>query len=154
MTLYVAAIVLIVALLLLLTARHVIVFEFERGLRYNGGRFGALLEPGSYWIFPWRTRITKVDVRPAHITVPGQEIITADGVGLKITVAARYQITDAVKAVHGIASFHEAMYTQLQLGLRELVRAALQRIFSQNAASLALVCWKSQHRKRRNTASS
>jgi regulator of protease activity HflC (stomatin/prohibitin superfamily) len=118
---YVGAIVLAIAVLLLITTRHIIVLEYERALRYDGGSFRALLGPGAYWIFPWRTRITKVDVRPAHITVPGQDLIAADGVGLKISVSAKYQVKDPAKAIHSIASYHEALYTRLQLTLRELV---------------------------------
>ena len=108
-------------LLLALSLRQVTVFEYERGLRYRNGRFAGVLGPGSYWFFPRFTRIARVDVRPTHIVVPGQEVITSDGVGLKITVAAKYAVTDPAKALHSNASYSTALYTVLQLTLRELV---------------------------------
>jgi regulator of protease activity HflC (stomatin/prohibitin superfamily) len=124
MGMYIAVAVFITALILLIAIRQVVVFEYERGLRYDGGRFKAVLEPGSYWIFPRRTRIAKVDIRPAHVTVPGQELISSDGVGIKITLSAKYQIKDPSKAVHSIASYESALYLQLQLALRELAGAS------------------------------
>jgi regulator of protease activity HflC (stomatin/prohibitin superfamily) len=116
---YVAAGVLLI--LLALTLRQVTVFEYERGLRYRSGRFTGVLGPGSDWFFPGATRIAKVDIRPTHIVVPGQEVITSDGVGLKITVAAKYAVADPAKALHSTASHATALYTVLQLALRELV---------------------------------
>lgn len=116
---YVAAAVLLV--LLALSLRQVTVFEYERGLRYRNGRFTGVLGPGSYWFFPRFTRIARVDIRPTYIVVPGQEVITSDGVGLKITVAAKYAVVDPAKAQHSTASYATALYTILQLALRELV---------------------------------
>jgi len=124
MLLYIAVTVFAIALVLLIALRQVVVFEYERGLRYDSGRFRAVLEPGSYWIIPSRTRISKVDIRPAHVTVPGQELISSDGVGIKITLSARYQIKDPSRAVHSIASYESALYLQLQLVLRELASAS------------------------------
>jgi regulator of protease activity HflC (stomatin/prohibitin superfamily) len=104
--------------------RRVTVFEFERGVRYRNGRVAGTLEPGVHWIAPFFTTVTRVDVRPAFVAVPGQEVLTADGVGLKLTVVAKYQVADAERAVNAVASFRDALYTQLQLALREIVGAS------------------------------
>jgi regulator of protease activity HflC (stomatin/prohibitin superfamily) len=113
--------IVVVAALIALSVRQVTVFEYERGLRYQSGRFTGVVNPGAYWILRSFTRIVRIDIRPKNVTVPGQEVIAADGVSLKLTAAARYQIVDPAKAVHAIADYQLGIYTVLQLALRDLV---------------------------------
>jgi regulator of protease activity HflC (stomatin/prohibitin superfamily) len=120
-TLALVVVVILLVVLVLLAFRQVTVLEYERGLRYQSGRFVGVVNPGMYWASRAFTRITRIDIRPTHVTVPGQEVIAADGVSLKITVAAKYRISDVAKAVHTIADFRLGLYTVLQLALRELV---------------------------------
>ncbi len=102
-------------------ARRVVVFQHERGLRYVNGRFRDVLGPGPYWILPTRTSVSKIDVRPRFVTVPGQEVLTSDAVTVKITVAAKFDIADPDLAVNGIVDFGSALYTELQLAARDVV---------------------------------
>lgn len=100
------------------------VFEFERGLRYVNGRFKDVLAPGRYWVYRRNTAVRKVDVRPRVVSVPGQEVLSADGVSLKISLAATYEVTDPNVAVNTVASFEVAIYTTLQLAVREIIGGA------------------------------
>lgn len=119
--LYFALAVIATGVLVFVLFRQITVFEYERGLRYGSGRFVRVIQPGSYWVFPLRTRIVKVDARPQLVTVPGQEVISADGVSLKVTLAAQYRIVDPATAIHSIASYASAAYLHLQLALRQAV---------------------------------
>ncbi|HEX6292002.1 MAG TPA: slipin family protein [Herpetosiphonaceae bacterium] len=119
-------ILLIAALIVLLLSRsirRVIVFEYERGILYSGGKFRRVLDPGAYWLFPPQTTIVKLDLRPRFLTLAGQEVLSADNVGLKVSMAAKYRIVDPLGAVHNSASYEEALYLELQLALRELIGA-------------------------------
>jgi regulator of protease activity HflC (stomatin/prohibitin superfamily) len=117
-----------VALLALAAASRrlarVTVYEFERGLRYDRGRFTRLLDPGQYLIYRRRTSIRKVDIRPAFVSVPGQEVLTADAVTLRVSIAAEYEIVDPAVAVNGVEDYRGSLYLTLQLALREIVGAA------------------------------
>ena len=99
------------------------VFEYERGLTYVRGRFIKILPPGQYWILAFNTRVTKIDIRPKFVTIPGQEILSADNVSLKVSLAAQYEVIDPNIAVNNVENYQEAIYTILQLGLREIVGA-------------------------------
>ena len=99
----------------------VTVFEYERGLRYDRGRFTALLGPGRYWTLRGRTHVQKVDVRPRTVSVPGQEVLSADGVALKASIAARFAVADPVIAINGVEDFQGALYSELQLALRAVI---------------------------------
>lgn len=100
------------------------VFEFERGLRYRRGRFVGVLEPGVYWITGRYGRISKVDVRPSYLIIPGQELLSRDGIGLKVSLAANIQIVDPNIAVNNVQDYRGAIYAVIQLACRDLVSAA------------------------------
>jgi regulator of protease activity HflC (stomatin/prohibitin superfamily) len=119
----------------ILAMGHITVFEYERGLKYVAGRFKAVLPPGRYWRGWWsKTTILKVDIRPQYVAVPGQAILTADGVGVKISLTAVYEIADPAQAINGVSSYYQALYLTLQNALRDAVAAiALDDLVSNSA---------------------
>lgn len=102
----------------------VTVYEHQRGLRYDRGRLVGTVEPGHYRFWTSRTSIRMLDVRVRHIVVPGQEILTTDGVTVRVSLAASYEFADVTRAVNAAQSYEEALYTELQVGLRKLVGGA------------------------------
>ena len=62
-----------------------------------------------------------VDIRKALLNVPGQEVLTSDGVGLKASVLIQYQVTDPVKASHDTQNWQMDIYNSAQLALRSVV---------------------------------
>lgn len=104
--------------------KRITIFEYERGLKYAGGKFDIVLEPGQYWYMPFFVAIQKVDVRPRFASITGQEVLSSDGVTLKVSLAASFEIVDPNMAVNKINNFHEALYIELQLALREIVGAS------------------------------
>jgi regulator of protease activity HflC (stomatin/prohibitin superfamily) len=119
----VAAVVvlLVVGLYLSTTLHRVTVFEFERALKYSDGRFVGTLGPGRHWAYRPRVLIRKVDVRPRFVTIGGQEVLSSDGVTLKVSLAVEYEIADPELAVNKVESADQALYLTLQLALREIV---------------------------------
>lgn len=121
----IVAILLVLLLVLILRPagrlfRRVTIYEYQRGLRYRDGKFVGLVGPGRYWIYRPSTVIQPVDVRETVLTVPGQEVISADGFSIKISLAARYKLADPARAVNEIENFTGALYTILQIALREV----------------------------------
>ena len=100
--------------------RSVTVYDYERALKYKNGRFVEVLGPGKYRL-PQDIEVKKADIRPAYITVAGQEILTADSISVKASITARYEIADPVKALNEIQNYLEGLYLELQVALREVV---------------------------------
>ncbi|MEM8502810.1 MAG: slipin family protein [Cyanobacteria bacterium P01_D01_bin.1] len=102
---------------------RITVFEYERGLEYIKGRFRRELPPGQYWITPFfgSRAIRKVDVRLQYVSIPGQEILTADGVGLKVSMTVVYEVVNPAVAVNQVLEYPTALYRTVQDGLREVV---------------------------------
>ena len=104
--------------------RRVIVQQWERALLFRRGALIQTLGPGAHR--RWRTgyTLTAVDLRPSVLTVPTQEIPTADGVTVKITVAGAIRIADPVAYVTATQDAMGALYLAVQIALREVVAGA------------------------------
>jgi regulator of protease activity HflC (stomatin/prohibitin superfamily) len=110
-----------IALLLRAFVRVVTVHDYERGLRYRSGRFTGLVDPGSHVVIRPFTEVRVLDSRPAFAVVEGQEVLTSDGVAVKVSLAARYVVGDPVAAVTNEQDYRRAIHLELQLGLRDAV---------------------------------
>ncbi len=100
---------------------RVTVFEYQRGLLYRYGRFKTLLGPGTHWIYRPATAVQTVDVRETLMPLTGQELVSADGVSIKISLAARYRVGDPVRAINNVAGYLMLLHSLLQVALREVV---------------------------------
>src|SRR5438132_153441 len=100
----------------------VVVREYERGLLYCDGKFVELLGPGRYAHWVWEhCQIDRVDVREVSQTVEGQEVLTADKLGVRVTLIAQFKVVDPVAARHTVGDHSSQLYQDLQLTLREAI---------------------------------
>jgi regulator of protease activity HflC (stomatin/prohibitin superfamily) len=97
------------------------IFEYQRGLKYSSGRYSMTLPPGQYWTLSTFTSIVPVDVRPEFITIVGQDVLSSDGVSLKVSLAAELEVADPNVARNKNANYRSALYLTLQMALRETV---------------------------------
>ena len=115
---------LLLALLLLGLSRfirRITVFEYTHALRFVRGQFAGVLSPGSYWIFSPLTSIHVLEGRPRIITIPGQELLSSDGVALKVSVLLEVRVSDPKAATLASASYEESLYAKAQASLRVAV---------------------------------
>lgn len=103
--------------------RKVLIHEFEAGLLYRNGQFQRRLGAGAYRILKARTEITLVDLRRRLAVVSGQEVLSSDNVGLKVSVTASFEVVAPEKAVHSVQDYSQALYAAIQVGLRAAVAA-------------------------------
>ncbi|MEM8670502.1 MAG: slipin family protein [Planctomycetota bacterium] len=114
------------------------IFEFQRGLLYDKGKFARELEPGFYRYWFWQKQsITVVDMRETSQTIEAQEILTADKIGIRVTLIAQFQVTDAQKATHRVENYLSQLYQDLQLTLREAVSSRKLDELMESRESLA-----------------
>lgn len=100
---------------------RVTIHEYERGVRMDAGRVVGLVGPGTLTYLKSRTRIVVVDSRPVASTVDGQEVLTADGVAVKISLVVRTSIGDAVARMDSDQDAERYLYLLVQLALRQVV---------------------------------
>lgn len=105
--------------------RRLQVMEYQKAVVYADGRYEKTLGPGRYWltrVFP-RRDVALVDVRLASLSVPGQEIMTADKLPLRLTLVAQYRVVEPVKALTQVQNYVMYLYEELQLAMRDIVGA-------------------------------
>lgn len=105
----------------LIIPRRITVYEYQRGLKYVHGKFKQALPPNQYWTNPLTTLIKVVDIRPRFSVLKGQEILTQDGITLKISLVVQYKISNSELAVNSIENYEEALYLESQLALRDVI---------------------------------
>jgi regulator of protease activity HflC (stomatin/prohibitin superfamily) len=118
---YVALVILCGYLVFNFFSKKVIVYDYEKGLLYKKGKFIKVLGAGLYRVFRATTTINKVDIRTRFITIPGQEVLSADGITLKVTLAAQYEISNPEIALTKTQDYQGTLYLMLQLALRDIV---------------------------------
>jgi len=98
---YILALVLIVVLLVLtyrIKDYIVELKEYERAVVFRFGRFNRVAGPGWVLILPVIETFTKYDLRTLTCDIPSQEVITRDGVDLKIDAVIYLRVIDPKKA--------------------------------------------------------
>jgi len=95
------------------------------GLLFLDGRYAEALGPGRYafWKGGPAVRLVRVDRRETVVDVPGQEILTADKVTLRLTAVVVYHVADPLRAVTHTDDAKQALYREAQLALRAAVGA-------------------------------
>jgi regulator of protease activity HflC (stomatin/prohibitin superfamily) len=100
-----------------------VVREFECGLLYRYGKYQARLEAGRHVRWGRGFAYLAVDLRKQNFPVAGQELLSADNVGLKVSLAVVAQVSDPVKAMHEVQDWRSHLYNVVQLALRALIAA-------------------------------
>lgn len=99
----------------------VVVYDGFVGVLYRRGVAAGELQPGLHRVFGRHTVVRTIDLRPLYTSVTGQELLTGDGVGVRISLAVVYQVTDVRAALAVAPSYEHASHLLLQLALREAV---------------------------------
>lgn len=116
--------------------RRQTIWEFQQGLLYNKGTYVKTLGSGSYWLWTPTAQITVVDVRRSTTTLAGQEIVTADNVGIKFSVLLSFQVIDAHKAINKSQGWYQEVYAMAQVALRDVMSALKVEEILQGRSSL------------------
>lgn len=105
------------------------VMEYERAVRLVDGRVVDVLGPGRHRYRGRRTTLRRMDIRPRLLTVPGQEVLTSDGIAVRVTLVLRVAITDPAAYLTASQDAHAEVYASAQHALRGAVaRLALQAL--------------------------
>ncbi len=103
--------------------RRLVVTDQEHVILWRSGKLRGVLEPGRYWLSKSRDRIWSASAAPQLMVVAGQEILTADGVGVRATVSLTYRITQPLVTMRA-GDWTGQLYVEAQLALRRHVTAA------------------------------
>lgn len=101
------------------TMKHTL-YPWERAVRFDRGVLAGEVEPGQHK-FPRHVVLHRVDLRPRSLTPAAQDVPTADGVLVRVTVVVRWAVSSATTFVVASARPEDELYTAVQLALRSAV---------------------------------
>ena len=117
-------IIIVVAVAIYLLAGFRVIYQYERGVKFNLGSFKKVYSPGLRYAFPAFQSIKKVDLRVNTLDIPRQEVITKDNVSCAINAVIFYRVVQADKAVIEISNYNYAINQLAQSSLRNVVGTA------------------------------
>lgn len=97
------------------------IYEFQAGLRYKDGKIVETLGPGRHATWWPGTAITTEDMREQLMVVPGQEVLTADNLAVRLSLAVKHRIADVRRKALSAPNHMELIYNDAQIALREAV---------------------------------
>lgn len=93
----------------------------EVGLKETLGRYTSTTGPGITFVFPGIQSVRRVDIREQVVTVPEQQIITRDNVGMAVDGVIYVQIVDPYQATYDINNVFMAVVNLAQTNLRSVL---------------------------------
>ena len=103
--------------------RRLVVAAWELGVLFKDGRLDRVLDPGAHRFWRRGYGVRRVDLRPWIVQVPTQEVPTADGLTVKVTVVGKAKVADAVAFVTASQDPQAALYLNAQIAIRQVVAA-------------------------------
>jgi regulator of protease activity HflC (stomatin/prohibitin superfamily) len=91
------------------------------GLLYRNGKSLHRISPGKHCFWKSGYSVRFVDMRKTILTVAGQEVLSAESVGLKISAVLTYQVIECETAVHTVQDYVASLYNTTQLALRSVI---------------------------------
>jgi len=109
----------IIGLPWLFKLRHAfLVPEGHAGLLYHKGRFVEVLKAGQHIRWGRKFTLRVSDLRKTSLLVAGQDVLSADNVGLKASLLVTYQVIDPAKAAHETQNWQGDLYNSAQIAFR------------------------------------
>ncbi len=112
-------IITVVLVIFLVSIRQV--NQYQRGVKFQLGKFVKIIEPGWRIVLPVIQSMTKVDIRTKAVDVPYQEAITKDNVSTKVNAVIYYKVSDAGKAILEVENFWFAVSQLAQTTMRNVI---------------------------------
>ncbi|QIG41946.1 slipin family protein [Nocardioides anomalus] len=104
------------------------VFPHERALEYVDGVCTRVLGPGRHQAVR-RATYRRVEVLDRLVTTAPQEVLTADGVAVRVTAAVRWRVVDPRAFVERVLDPAAVVYLAVQVALRDaLVAVEVERL--------------------------
>ena len=98
------------------------VFAHERVLEYVDGVCTRVLAPGRYRTVR-RATYHRVPVLERIVTTAPQDVLTSDGVSVRVTAAVRWQVADPQRFVETVVDPAGVVYLAVQIALRDALVA-------------------------------
>ena len=112
---------LIITVLFVLLASIKQINEYERGVKFQLGKYIGIMNPGWRIVIPVFQTYQKVDIRVKAVDVPDQDAITKDNVSVNVNAVLYYKVDNAESAIIKVEYFDYAVSQLAQTTMRDVV---------------------------------
>jgi len=95
--------------------------EYERGVKFQLGKYIGVMNPGWRIVIPIFQTYQKVDIRVKAVDVPDQDAITKDNVSVNVNAVLYYKVDNAESAIIKVEYFDYAVSQLAQTTMRDVV---------------------------------
>ncbi len=112
---------LIITVLFILLASIKQINEYERGVKFQLGKYIGIMSPGWRIVIPIFQTYQKVDIRVKAVDVPDQDAITKDNVSVNVNAVLYYKVANSESAILKVEYFDYAVSQLAQTTMRDVV---------------------------------
>ncbi len=115
----------------------------ETGVLYFNNQMEDELAAGTYFYWTYAKDITcqVIDLKTRSIEINGQEILTADRIGIRVNLLCTYRITQVKRMIETIKNLETQVYACVQLIIREYIsKYRLDEILEQKEEISGFIC--------------
>ncbi len=109
----------IILILIIISIKQV--EEYERGIKFQLGKYHSVLKPGWRIVIPIIQSVKIIDIRTKAVDVPEQDAITRDNISVRINAVLYYKISDAKKSILAVEDFKFAISQLASTTMRNAV---------------------------------
>ena len=113
-------VILVIVILIILSSIKQ-VNQFDRGVKFQLGRYVGKMQPGWKLVFPIVQSWVRVDLRVKTVDVPSQECVSKDNISIKVNAVLYYKVVEAEKAILEVESFMFAISQLAQTTMRNII---------------------------------
>ncbi|MBT3298307.1 slipin family protein [archaeon] len=110
-----------IGLFVILLASLKIVKEYEKGIKFNLGKFHSTIQPGLRLIIPLIQSWERVDMRIKAVDVPDQDCITKDNVSVRVNAVLYFKVAESKRAILQVENYFYAVSQLSQTTMRDIV---------------------------------
>lgn len=112
----------LVAFVFLLGLRgFVLIYQYQRGVVFQLGKFVGVREPGLTFIIPVIQSIRKVDMRIKTADIPRQEVMTKDNIPMLVNAVVYFKVINPEDVIIKIEDHMFAVRQYTQAALRDVI---------------------------------
>ena len=112
---------LVITVLFILLASIKQINEYERGVKFQLGKYIGIMSPGWRIVIPIFQTYQKVDIRVKAVDVPDQDAITKDNVSVNVNAVLYYKVANSESAILKVEYFDYAVSQLAQTTMRDVV---------------------------------
>ena len=116
-----ALVALIIIVVILLFSAIKVLYEYERGVIFNLGKYSSTKGPGVIYVFPIMQNMRKVDMRIKTAEIPRQEVMTKDNIPILVNAVVYFKVVNPEDVIIKIEDHVFAVQQYTQAALRDII---------------------------------